>query len=140
MSVKTIVVIVDRGSTTFKSEVVSRVRRLLYVTDLVDRSRQDRYHVLPFGITARCPMLTVKLDPRLRAEVKALAAELGVSTSEVVRDALRRRLDDTKRARDATVYEVTRDLCGIAKTPDPTLSAKRMSVLLRERHARKRAR
>ena len=30
-------------------------------------------------------MLTVKLDPKLKAEVRALAAALGVSTSELVR-------------------------------------------------------
>ena len=85
-------------------------------------------------------MLTVKLDPRLRARVKALAAELGMSTSELVRDALQRRLSESGRSRRGTAYEATRDLCGVAEAPDPGLSARRMSALIRERHARKRAR
>lgn len=34
-------------------------------------------------------MLTVKIDPKLRARVKALAADLGVPASELVREALK---------------------------------------------------
>ena len=85
-------------------------------------------------------MLSVKLDPRLRAEIKALAMELGMSTSELVRDALQRRLNERKSNRAGTVYAATRDLCGVAEAPEPGLSARRMSVLLREQHARKRTR
>lgn len=85
-------------------------------------------------------MLSVKLNPRLRAEIKALAAELGISTSELVRDALQRRVKERKTSRRGTVYAATRDLCGVAEAPEPGLSAQRMSVLLRERHDRKRAR
>ncbi|MCC7484376.1 MAG: ribbon-helix-helix protein, CopG family [Burkholderiales bacterium] len=81
-------------------------------------------------------MLTVKLDPALRARVKALAAELGISTSELVRDALLRRLSESRGTRRGTVYAATRDLCGVAEAPEPGLSARRMSVLLRERRAR----
>jgi hypothetical protein len=85
-------------------------------------------------------MLTVKLDPRLRAEIKALAAELGISTSELVRETLQQRIKERQSGRRETVYAATRDLCGVAEAPDPGLSARRMSVLLRERHARKRSR
>lgn len=85
-------------------------------------------------------MLTVKLDPKLKAQVRALAATLGVSTSELVRQALARRLADAKAERRGTADEVVRDLCGIAQAPDSGLSARRMSTLIRERHAGKRAR
>ena len=37
-------------------------------------------------------MSTVKIDPKLRAQVKALAADLGVSTSELVRETLKQRV------------------------------------------------
>jgi hypothetical protein len=85
-------------------------------------------------------MLTVKLDPKLKAQVRSLAAALGVSTSELVRQALKERVADAKTARRGTIHDATRDLCGIAETPDPGLSARRMSALIRERHARKRSR
>lgn len=85
-------------------------------------------------------MLSVKLDPQLRAEIQALAAELGISTSELVRDALQRRLKERKTGRAGTVYAATRDLCGVSEASEPGLSAQRMSVILRERHARKRSR
>jgi hypothetical protein len=81
-------------------------------------------------------MLTVKLDPKLHAQVKALAAELGMSTSELVRDALLHRLNEPGRGRRGTIYAATRDLCGVAEAPEPGLSARRMSVLMRERRAR----
>ena len=38
------------------------------------------------------------------------------------------------------VYAATRDLCGVAETSDPGLSARRMSVLIRARHGRPRTR
>jgi hypothetical protein len=79
-------------------------------------------------------MLTVKIDPKLRAQVKSLAADLGVSTSELVREALKQRLARSKRPRPKSVYAATRDLCGIAETSDPGLSTRRMSVLMRMRH------
>jgi hypothetical protein len=85
-------------------------------------------------------MLTVKLDPKLKAQVRSLAAALGVSTSELVRQALQQRLAGAKAARRGSVHDATRDLCGIAEAPDPGLSARRMSTLIRERHARKRSR
>ncbi|MBI2961566.1 MAG: CopG family transcriptional regulator [Betaproteobacteria bacterium] len=85
-------------------------------------------------------MLTVKIDPKLRAQVKALASDLGVSTSELVREALKQRLAQSKRPRSRSVYAATRDLCGVAETTDPGLSARRMSELVRARHARARAR
>ena len=85
-------------------------------------------------------MLSVKIDPRLRAEIKALAAELGISTSELVRETLKRRVEERKAGRRETVHAATRDLCGVAEAPEPGLSARRMSVLLRERHGRKRSR
>lgn len=85
-------------------------------------------------------MLTVKLDEKLRAQVKALAADLGVSTSELVRDALMQRVAEAKRTRRKSVHDATRDLCGIAQAPDAGLSARRMSALLPARDARKRAR
>ncbi len=85
-------------------------------------------------------MLTVKIDPRLRAQVKALAADLGVSTSELVREALKQRVAQSKRPRSKSVYAATRDLCGVAETSDPGLSAGRMSVLISARHGRTRAR
>lgn len=78
-------------------------------------------------------MLTVKLDSKLTARVKALAAELGVSTSELVREALRQRVERAAKRRPGSVYDATRDLCGIAKTADPGLSARRMSALLARR-------
>lgn len=84
-------------------------------------------------------MLSVKLDPKLRAQVKALAADLGVSTSELVRQALKQRIAEARRGRRGSVYDATRDLCGIAEAPDPGLSARRMSRLIRARHAGKRA-
>ena len=83
-------------------------------------------------------MLTVKIDPRLRAQLKALAADLGVSTSELVREALKQRVAQSKRARPRSAYQATRDLCGIAETSDPGLSARRMSVLIRARPGRMR--
>jgi len=85
-------------------------------------------------------MLTVKLDPKLKAQVRSLAAALGVSTSELVRQALKQRLAGPKAARRGTVHDATRDLCGIAEASDPGLSCRRMSTLIRERDARKRAR
>lgn len=85
-------------------------------------------------------MLTVKIDPRLHARVKALAADLGVSTSEVVRDALKQRLAQPKRRRPQSVYQTTRDLCGVAETSDPGLSARRMSTRIRQRPGRTRLR
>jgi len=85
-------------------------------------------------------MLSVKIDPKLRAQVKALAADLGVSTSEVVRDALKQRVVQARRARARSTYEATRDLCGVAETSDPGLSARRMSTLIRARHGRTRPR
>ena len=85
-------------------------------------------------------MLTVKIDPKLRAQVKALAADLGVSTSELVREALKQRITRSKRTRPRSAYETTRDLCGIAETSDPGLSARRMSVLIRARHGGTRTR
>ena len=83
-------------------------------------------------------MLTVKIDPKLRARLKALAAELGISTSELVRDALRQRVRHSKRPRSTSVYQATRDLCGVAETADPGLSARRMSALIRARNGRAR--
>jgi hypothetical protein len=83
-------------------------------------------------------MLSVKLDPKLRAQVKALAADLGVSTSELVRQALEQRVAEAKRRRRSSVYDATRDLCGIAEAADPGLSARRMSSLIRARHGRTR--
>ena len=83
-------------------------------------------------------MLSVKLDPKLRAQVKALASELGVSTSELVREALEQHVERSKRPRAKSVYAATRDLCGVAETSDPGLSARRMSVLIRARHGRTR--
>jgi hypothetical protein len=83
-------------------------------------------------------MLTVKIDPKLRARVKALAADLGISTSELVREALKQRLARPKRRRPQSVYHATRDLCGVARTSDPGISARRMSTLIRERHGRAR--
>ena len=74
--------------------------------------------------------LTVKIDPKLGARVKALAADLGVSTSELVRDALKQRLAQPERRRPQSVYQNTRDLCGVAETSDPGLSARRMSTLI----------
>lgn len=85
-------------------------------------------------------MLTVKIDPKLRAQVKALASDLGVSTSELVRDALRQRVARARRRRARSAYEATRDLCGVAETSDPELSARRMSTLVRARHGRTRSR
>jgi hypothetical protein len=85
-------------------------------------------------------MLTVKLDPKLKAQVRSLAAALGLSTSELVRQALKQRLAGPKPARRGTVHDATRDLCGIAEASDPGLSSRRMSTLIRERDARKRAR
>jgi predicted transcriptional regulator len=85
-------------------------------------------------------MLTVKLDPKLKAQVRRLAAALGVNTSELVRQALKQHLAGPKAARRGTAHDATRDLCGIAEAPDPGLSGRRMSTLIRERHARKRAR
>ena len=85
-------------------------------------------------------MLTVKLDPKLKAEVRALAAALGVSTSELVRQALKQRLAGAKVVRRGAVHHAIRDLCGIAEAFDPGLSARRIGTLIRERHARKRAR
>ena len=85
-------------------------------------------------------MLTVKIDPKLRAQVKALAAELGVSTSELVRQALKERVKRSEHARSKSVYDATRDLCGVAETADPGLSERRMSLLIRERHGRTRPR
>lgn len=83
-------------------------------------------------------MLSVKIDPKLRARVKALAADLGVSTSELVRETLKQRLAQSKRRRPRSVYDATRDLCGVAETSDPGLSSRRMSALIRERHGRTR--
>ena len=85
-------------------------------------------------------MLTVKIDSRLRAQVRALAADLGVSTSELVREALKQRVARSKLARPRSAYQATRDLCGIAETSDPGLSARRMSTLIRARHGRTRPR
>jgi hypothetical protein len=69
-------------------------------------------------------MLTVKLDPKLRAQIKALAAAIGVTTSELVRTALRERVAAGAAKRRGTAYEETRDLCGVAQTMDPNLSAR----------------
>lgn len=85
-------------------------------------------------------MLTVKLDPKLRAQVKALAASLGLSTSELVRVTLKQRLKLAQNMRSKPVYGAIRDLCGIADTSDPGLSARRMSVLIRARNGRTRSR
>jgi hypothetical protein len=83
-------------------------------------------------------MLSVKLDPKLRAQVKALAADLGVSTSELVRQGLKQRVAEARRGRRGSVYDAMRDLCGIAEAPDPGLSARRMSRLIRARRGRTR--
>ncbi len=72
-------------------------------------------------------MLTVKLDPKLKAQVRSLAATLGVTTSELVRQALKQRLAGAKAARRRTAHDATRDLCGIAEAPDPGLSARRVA-------------
>ena len=85
-------------------------------------------------------MLTVKLDPKLRQQIKVLAADLGVSTSELVRQALRERIADAHSKRSPTVYERTRDLCGVAQTADSQLSSGKMSELIRARHGKKRSR
>lgn len=85
-------------------------------------------------------MLTVKIDPKLRAQVKALASDLGVSTSELVRDALKQRVARAGRPRARSTYEATRDLCGVAETSDPGLSARRMSGVIRARHGGSRPR
>ena len=85
-------------------------------------------------------MLTVKIDPKLRAQVKALASELGLSTSELVREALKQRVAQRTRSRSKSVFAATRDLCGVAETSDPELSSRRMSVLMRARHGRPRTR
>lgn len=86
------------------------------------------------------PMLTVKIDPKLRAQVRALASELGVTASELVREALRQRVAQRTRSRSKSVFAATRDLCGVAETSDPELSSRRMSVLMRARHGRPRTR
>ena len=85
-------------------------------------------------------MLTVKLDPKLRQQIKVLAADLGVSTSELVRQALRERVAGARAKRAPTVYERTRDLCGAAQTYDPQLSTRRMSESIRARDGKKRPR
>lgn len=83
-------------------------------------------------------MLTVKMDPKLRQQIKILAADLGISTSELVRQALKDRLAGARAKRPRTVYERTRDLCGVAQTADSRLSTRKMSELLRARDAKKR--
>ena len=83
--------------------------------------------------------LTVKIDPRLRAQVRALASELGVTASELVREALRQRVAQRTRSRSKSVFAATRDLCGVAETSDPELSSRRMSVLMRACRANWRA-
>ncbi len=85
-------------------------------------------------------MLTVKLDPKLHQKIKVLATNLGLSTSELVRQALMERIAGARAKREPTVYERTRDLCGVAKTDDPQLSTKKMSELIRARHGKKRPR
>lgn len=85
-------------------------------------------------------MLTVKLDPKLRQQIKLLAADLGVTTSELVRQALRDQVAGARTKRPPTVYERTRDLCGVAHSGDPLLSAGKMSELIRARHGKKRPR
>ena len=85
-------------------------------------------------------MLTVKIDPKLRAQVRALASELGLSTSELVREALKQRVAQRTRLRSKSAYAATRDLCGVAETSDPRLSSRRMSVLMRAPHGRPRTR
>ena len=77
-------------------------------------------------------MLTVKVDALLEAEVEARAALEGISKSEFVRRALRARLGE-RAAEAPSVYEVTRDLCGKAKSGDPGLSTRKASELMRER-------
>ena len=85
-------------------------------------------------------MLTVKIDPKLRAQVRALASELGVTASELVREALRQRIAQRTRSRSKSAYAATRDLCGVAETSDAELSSRRMSVQMRARHGRPRTR
>ena len=85
-------------------------------------------------------MLTVKIDPKLRAQVRALASELGLSISELVREALKQRVAKRTRTQSKSVFAATRDLCGVAETSDPELSSRRMSVLMRARHGRSRTR
>jgi hypothetical protein len=85
-------------------------------------------------------VLTIKIDPKLRAQVKALASELGLSTSELVRDALKQRVAQRTRSRAKSAFAATRDLCGVAETSDPGLSSRRMSVLMRARHGSPRTR
>lgn len=83
-------------------------------------------------------MLTVELDAKLHHQIKVLAADLGVSTSELVRQALRERIARAHAKRAPTVYERTQDLCGLAQSDDPHLSTTRMSELIRARHCKKR--
>jgi len=84
--------------------------------------------------------LTVRIDPELRAQVRALASELGLCTSELVREALKQRVAQRTRSRSKSVFAATRDLCGVAETSDPELSSRGISVLLRARHGWPRTR
>jgi putative addiction module component (TIGR02574 family) len=52
----------------------------------------------------------------------------------------RERPGPARRPRGRSAHAATRDLCGIAETADPGLSARRMSDLLRARHGRPRSR
>ena len=85
-------------------------------------------------------MLTVKLDPDLHQRIKVLATDLGLSTSELVRQALQERIAAARTTREPTVYERTRDLCGVATATDPQRSTKKMSELIRTPHGKNRPR
>ena len=97
--------------------------------------------LIPVGNTIReRAVLTVKLDPKLLQQIKVLAADLGVRTSELVRQALRERVAGARAKRAPTVYERKRDLCGVARTADPQRSTRKMSDLIRARDGKKRPR
>lgn len=90
--------------------------------------------VLLKGNTGELAMLTVKMEASLEAEVKTAAALEGLSKSEFVRRALRERSQKIKSGSKASIYELTKDLCGRATSADPELSTKKVSDLIRKSH------
>ncbi len=75
-------------------------------------------------------MLSIKMDRDLEIALETLAAKEGITKSEFVRQALQWRVARA-RQRKATIYDLTKDLCGKAVSRDPQLSTRRMRDLLK---------
>ena len=67
--------------------------------------------------------ISVKIPEKLKLRMESESSRRGVSTSRLIREALERAFGAEQTAADATVFDLTRDLCGSVKGGPRDLSS-----------------